>query len=121
MSPFFAPKHPLLIAARDAVDVTESAFSACEAGSESVVLSQLVAGTLAVVTAITAAAAEISRLMAMGVCLGQTIEIIQPGDPLILRVLGTRVGVSARLAREVTVSVCGPLPEDAASSPGDEA
>ncbi len=49
---------------------------------------------------------EHERLMAMGVCAGRTAELIQVGDPLILKVYGTRVGVSARLAAKVLVDPC---------------
>lgn len=49
---------------------------------------------------------EHERLMAMGVCAGRTVELIQRGDPLILKVYGTRVGVSARLAERVRVAPC---------------
>ncbi len=48
----------------------------------------------------------IAGLMAMGVCVGRRVELVKTGDPLILRVLGTRIGVSARLARRVTVVCC---------------
>lgn len=46
---------------------------------------------------------DLARLMAMGVCAGRTVELVQTGDPLILKVYGTRVGVSARLANRIRV------------------
>ncbi len=46
------------------------------------------------------------QLMAMGVCAGRRIEVIQRGDPMILRVLGSRLGVSAPLASRVKVELC---------------
>ncbi len=49
---------------------------------------------------------ESERLKAMGVCLGRTLELIKPGDPLILKVFGSRIGMSSRLARHVTVQLC---------------
>jgi len=49
---------------------------------------------------------ELERLMAMGVCGGRTVELVQLGDPLILKVYGTRVGVSARLASKIRIIVC---------------
>jgi Fe2+ transport system protein FeoA len=51
---------------------------------------------------------DLHRLMAMGVCAGRTVEIVLPGDPLILRVFGSRIGLSARLARNVIVRPCPP-------------
>jgi Fe2+ transport system protein FeoA len=46
------------------------------------------------------------RLKAMGVCLSRKVELVKAGDPLILRVLGSRIGLSARLARRVWVQTC---------------
>lgn len=46
---------------------------------------------------------DMERLRAMGVCRGRVVELIQRGDPLIIKVLGTRIGISARLARKVVV------------------
>ena len=51
---------------------------------------------------------EMERLMSMGVCRGRAITLIQRGDPLILKVFGSRLGVSARLARRVLVNCCAP-------------
>jgi Fe2+ transport system protein FeoA len=47
--------------------------------------------------------AGVARLKALGVCVGRRIELLKAGDPLILRVLGARVGLSARLAAKVYV------------------
>ena len=47
------------------------------------------------------------RLKAMGICAGRRIMLVRTGDPLILRVLGSRVGLSARLAAEIRVEACG--------------
>ena len=49
---------------------------------------------------------EVQRLKAMGVCLGRKVQILRSGDPLILMVLGTRIGLSARLAEHVWVNCC---------------
>ncbi len=62
---------------------------------------------------IDADAADAARLMALGVCVGRRIELVKPGDPLIVRVVGARVGLSARLAATVTVE-----PADAAGASG---
>jgi Fe2+ transport system protein FeoA len=47
---------------------------------------------------------DAARLMAMGICVGRRVEIVQAGDPLIVRVVGARVGLSARLAAGVLVA-----------------
>lgn len=59
-----------------------------------------------VVQGVEAQDSEFDRLMAMGVCGGRTVELVQLGDPLILKVYGTRVGVSARLASKIRIVPC---------------
>ena len=49
---------------------------------------------------------EVRRLQAMGLCLGREVQLIKRGDPLIVRVMGTRIGVSRRLAQRVFVERC---------------
>lgn len=51
-------------------------------------------------------AGDVDQLKAMGVCLGRKVMLVQPGDPLILKVMGTRLGVSARLAARIRVEPC---------------
>jgi Fe2+ transport system protein FeoA len=66
-------------------------------------LSELPSGTRATVHDIETSDHAIHRLMAMGLCVGREIEVVRQGNPLILRVLGARIGVSSRLARHVFV------------------
>ncbi|MCX5660145.1 MAG: FeoA family protein [Planctomycetota bacterium] len=63
-------------------------------------------GVCATVSRIDAADADMDRLKAMGVCVGRRIEVIKRGDPMILRVLGSRLGLSHRLANRIMVSAC---------------
>lgn len=67
-------------------------------------LPDLMPGICATIHAIDADDEDQQRLKAMGVCLGRRVELVKAGDPLILRVLGTRIGVSARLANRVHVT-----------------
>lgn len=46
---------------------------------------------------------EVTRLKRMGVCGGRRLEIVQSGDPMILQVAGTRIGLSRKLAGAVIV------------------
>jgi Fe2+ transport system protein FeoA len=46
---------------------------------------------------------DATRLKALGLCVGRQVELVKAGDPLIVRVLGARVGLSARLAAQVHV------------------
>ncbi len=65
---------------------------------------------------------EMARLMAMGVCEGRTIEMVNRGDPLILKGFGSRGGVSARLAQRVMVTRCvtGPCALDLTDLESDD-
>ncbi len=46
---------------------------------------------------------DATRLMAMGICVGRQVQLVRAGDPLIVRILGARIGLSARLAEGVSV------------------
>ncbi len=70
-------------------------------------VSRLAPGTCGIVKAVLAGGDEVDRLKAMGICEGRKVMLVRAGDPLILRVLGTRIGVSERLAAGVQVMPCG--------------
>jgi Fe2+ transport system protein FeoA len=46
---------------------------------------------------------DLQRLEIMGLCEGRTVEVVKRGDPMIVRVLGTRIGIAAELAGCATV------------------
>jgi len=46
---------------------------------------------------------DAARLKAMGLCAGRRVQLVQRGDPMILRALGIRIGLSRRLAERVLV------------------
>jgi Fe2+ transport system protein FeoA len=60
------------------------------------------------VVAVDADVADAARLMALGICVGRRVEIIKAGDPLIVRVVGARVGLAAHLAAAVLVDATPP-------------
>lgn len=66
-------------------------------------LNQLPSGTQVTVCSIASDANGMARLMAMGVCIGRQIEVVRQGNPLIVRLLGARVGISGRLAEGIIV------------------
>jgi Fe2+ transport system protein FeoA len=66
-------------------------------------LDQLPAGAPAVVHRIDGSDLALHRLMAMGLCVGREVEVVRQGNPLILRLLGARIGISSRLARHIVV------------------
>lgn len=74
--------------------------------NQNVVLAKLHQYQCGVVSIIDAESEDILHLQTMGVCLGRTIKLIKAGDPMILRVLGSRLGISARLAEQVWVTPC---------------
>ena len=66
-------------------------------------LDQLPSGTRAVVHQIDGGDAAIQRLMAMGLCVGRELEVVRHGNPLIVRLLSARIGISGRVAHHVHV------------------
>lgn len=71
-------------------------------------LDRLAPRVCAIVRRIDSEDEDIERLKTLGVCSGRQVEIIKPGDPLILRVFGSRLGMSASLAQRVWVEGCSP-------------
>jgi Fe2+ transport system protein FeoA len=74
--------------------------------SANIALPTILEGQCGIVTSLDAGDAEVERLKTLGVCVGRKVMLVQSGDPLILKVLGSRIGVSARLAARVKVEVC---------------
>jgi Fe2+ transport system protein FeoA len=72
--------------------------------AEPVPLDELAAGRSGAIAAVDAGEQELERLKAMGLCVGRHVEVQRPGDPLIVKVLGTRIGLSARLATRIRVA-----------------
>ena len=66
-------------------------------------LSVVEAGSVVEVCSIEAPEEDAIRLKRMGVCAGRRIQLLQSGDPLILSVVGCRLGVSRLLASQVVV------------------
>ena len=71
--------------------------------SEPISLDQLSSSGCGLIVDVLVEGPALSRLMAMGVCEGQTVEVIRNGDPMIVRVVGSRVGLALDLARGVRV------------------
>lgn len=51
---------------------------------------------------------DTQRLKTLGVCVGRRLELVRVGDPLIIKIFGSRLGLSAELAQRVQVEVCQP-------------
>ncbi len=52
------------------------------------------------------------RLKRMGICEGRMVQLVQAGDPLIVGVVGCRIGVSRRLAAQIHVEPCNECPSE---------
>lgn len=76
---------------------------ASAAARPAVPLDRLAQGQCGRIVAIEAAEADLQRLEVMGICPGRFVHIVKQGDPLIARVLGTRIGLAAVLATFVYV------------------
>lgn len=75
-----------------------------EAAPQLVLLSALPAGAHARVAQLNAHSDDLRRLQALGVCVGRRLQLVKTGDPMIISVVGARIGLSARLAAEVLVN-----------------
>ena len=66
-----------------------------------IAVSELRRGFCGRVARVTGDTSDAARLKALGVCEGRVIEILQTGNALVLRVLGSRIGISRPLAASV--------------------
>ena len=83
-------------------------------------LATLVPGRVAVIARVDEDHEHADRLKALGLCVGRKLQVVKAGDPLIVRVLGSRLGLSARLAERVFVTTCsnsGDVAAAAATTP----
>jgi Fe2+ transport system protein FeoA len=71
-------------------------------------LDQLPPRVCAVVRRVETDDEDTQRLKTLGVCLGRRVELVRAGNPLILKIFGSRLGLSAELAARVSVEVCEP-------------
>lgn len=71
-------------------------------------LDRIPARQCAVVRRIETRGDDTQRLKTLGICVGRRIEVIKAGDPMIIRVFGSRLGLSASLASGVWLEVCTP-------------
>lgn len=51
---------------------------------------------------------ETQRLKTLGVCQGRRVELVRSGDPMVLKIFGTRLGLAGSLAARVQVEICAP-------------
>jgi Fe2+ transport system protein FeoA len=71
-------------------------------------LDELPPRVCAVVRSVETADEDTNRLKTLGVCVGRRVELVRAGNPLILKIFGSRLGLSAELAARVRVEICQP-------------
>jgi Fe2+ transport system protein FeoA len=80
-----------------------SSAPAIDAFTSPISLTQLQPRRWATVTDVETSPSDLSRLTGLGICTGRRLQMVKAGDPMILQVYGTRIGLSARLAALVRV------------------
>jgi Fe2+ transport system protein FeoA len=71
-------------------------------------LDKLPPRTCAVIRLIETGGEEVRRLKSLGLCVGRQIEVVKSGDPLIIKIFGSHIGLSASLAARVWLEICAP-------------
>ena len=75
----------------------------CRSPTQMKTLSKVLAPGRFVVCEITDVGEASIRLKRLGICENRSVELVQAGDPMIVRVAGARIGLSRRLATSVIV------------------
>jgi Fe2+ transport system protein FeoA len=83
-------------------------MTTAEPAPPTVRLDELPPRTCAVVRQVATDDEDTLRLKTLGVCVGRRVELVRAGDPLILKIFGSRLGLSAELAARVRVEICSP-------------
>ncbi len=74
------------------------------AAAPEMAMSDMRRGTRGRVARVLGDTAESARLKALGVCEGRFVEVLRTGDAWIVRVLGSRIGISRELVSSVLVT-----------------
>lgn len=72
--------------------------------AEPVSLDGLRPGQCGLVCQIEAVVEDIERLKVMGICLGRRVQVVRAGNPMIVGVMGARIGLARALARLISVA-----------------
>jgi Fe2+ transport system protein FeoA len=81
----------------------EASFNFGAGRAQSRPLSELPEGAGGRVVSVAASAGDLERLEVMGLCQGRLVQVVKHGDPMIVRVLGTRIGLATAVARAILV------------------
>ena len=69
-------------------------------------LDELEPGRCGKIVRINSDSRQVGRLAGMGVCVGRVVQMVKPGDPMVLRAFGARIGLSYRLGQQIAVMPC---------------
>jgi len=68
-------------------------------------LDRLEKGQCGVVVDLELAQGDDNRLRTLGICPGRRVWLIRKGDPMVVRVMNSRLGLAKQLAQQVTLEV----------------
>ncbi len=85
-------------------DLVPSTLGDAQTDDALVTLDQLPAGQCGLICQISVGGSELERLKVMGVCLGRRVHVVRRGDPMIVRVMGTRIGLARGVAANIRVT-----------------
>jgi Fe2+ transport system protein FeoA len=83
-------------------------FSADSGKLQCVRMDQMQPGQCGVIRELDLRQDDADQLKAMGICPGRRVWLVRSGDPMIVKVMRSRVGLAAVLAKQVTVEMCSP-------------
>lgn len=66
-------------------------------------LADIPEGCCGMVCELDARGTELQRLQMMGLCLGRRVRVVRQGDPMVVHVVGTHIGLARVLAEEIMV------------------
>lgn len=68
-------------------------------------LSDVINGAVCRVESVTASSDHVARLAGLGVSVGRQIRVLRTGEPTVVQVYGSRLGLARSLARTIFVTV----------------
>ncbi len=71
-------------------------------------LDALELGHCGVITDLDLAESDDKRLRTLGICPGRRVWMVRSGDPMVVKVMGSRLGLAQELAKQVSVEICAP-------------
>ena len=76
-------------------------------------LTEAQAGEICRVESVTASAEHAARMAGLGVSVGRELRIVRSGEPVVVQVYGSRIGLAKAIAGQINVSFQNPDPANA--------